>query len=169
MHRDVKPMNLMLCVQGGRHDVVKLLDFGLVKEIGGGHEEQLTQPTKISGTLLYLAPERLRAPDRVDARTDIYSLGAVAFYLLTGKHHLSGGTDADLLDRILRQEPVAPSKRTDQPIPPELDELVRACLSKEMDERPADTAAVLAVLDSIKSLEPWTEERAASWWRAHRG
>lgn len=169
VHRDVKPMNLMLCIQGGRHDVVKLLDFGLVKEVGDAHGRQLTRPTRISGTLLYLAPERLRAPDRVDARTDIYSLGAVAYFLLTGKHHLSGGTDADLLDRILRQAPSPPSRATDQPIPEALDRLVLACLAKEMDERPVDTAAVIAVLDAIEGLEPWTEERAASWWRAHRG
>jgi eukaryotic-like serine/threonine-protein kinase len=169
VHRDVKPMNLMLCVQGGRHDVVKLLDFGLVKELGADHDEQLTKPQRISGTLLYLAPERLKAPDSVDARTDIYSLGAVAYFLLTGKHHLSGGTDVDLLDRILREEPQPPSQATDQPIPPELDALVLACLSKEMDERPADTAVVVAALDAIGDLEPWTEADAARWWRAHHG
>lgn len=169
VHRDVKPMNLMLCTHGGLHDVVKLLDFGLVKEIGSSHDRELTRPTRISGTLLYLAPERLRAPNEVDARTDLYSLGAVAYYLLTGKHHLSGGTDVDLLDRILRQEPVPLAEATDQPIPPELERLVLSCLAKSMDDRPANTAAVVAALDAIHGLAPWTEEQAARWWRAHRG
>jgi len=169
VHRDVKPSNLMLCMQGGRHDVVKLLDFGLVKEIGESHSQQLTQAARISGTLLYLAPERLREPDRVDGRTDLYSLGAVAYYLLTGKHHLSGGTDVDLIDRILRQMPQPLSEATDQSIPEGLKQLVMTCLAKDIDERPADTTAVLAALDAIEDLPPWTEERAAVWWKAHRG
>ncbi len=170
VHRDVKPMNLMLCKHGGRHDFVKLLDFGLVKDISSeATTRELTKPTRISGTLLYLAPERLRDPSRVDGRTDLYSLGAVAFYLLTAKHHLSGGTDVDLLDRILREAPRRPSACTDQPIPTALDDLVLAMLSKDMDARPRDTDAVLAALDAIEGLDPWTEERAAGWWRAHRG
>lgn len=170
VHRDVKPMNLMLCKQGVAHDFVKLLDFGLVKDISNeATTRELTKPTRISGTLLYLAPERLRDPSRVDGRTDLYSLGAVAFYLLTAKHHLTGGTDVDLLDRILREPPRRPSACTDQQIPPALDDLVFAMLSKDMDGRPRDTAAVLAALDAIEGLEPWTADRAAAWWRAHRG
>ncbi len=153
VHRDIKPHNIMLCRIGGTDDVVKVLDFGLVKNIANPDERDLTQHMRILGTPLYMAPERIRNPADADARADLYALGAVAFFIITGCKLFESGSDHDLTNQILNAVPRRVS--TLVAVPPELDELISACVAKERNARPQDVAAVLAVLDRLALVLPW--------------
>jgi hypothetical protein len=143
VHRDIKPANIHLGRLGLREDFVKVLDFGLVRSFGGPSEESLTGATGMTpGTPAYMAPEM--AHDRVvDGRADIYSLGCVAHYLLTGRLVFEGDTPLQTILKHLQQAPEPPSRVGDRPIPPLLDELVLACLAKQPEDRPP-SAAVLS-------------------------
>ena len=165
VHRDVKPQNLMLCVRGGLYDVVKVLDFGLVKEMHNPHTRDITQYAKVLGTPLYMAPERLRNPADADARADIYALGAVAFFLLTGKHVFEAATDHDLVYQILNT-PARSLLAVGADVPEMLDSLVTRCLAKDREERPATIDAVDAVLAEVARQRPWREDAAMAWWNA---
>jgi serine/threonine-protein kinase len=149
VHRDVKPENIMLCRRGAEQDVVKILDFGLVKNVAAEHSRDLTRGLKILGTPLYMAPERLRNPADVDARADIYSVGAVAFYLLSGTKMFESEDDLGLTSKILNEEPPRVSGRTAQPIPVELDLLVQACLEKRREDRPQRMADLIEAFDAL--------------------
>ena len=166
IHRDIKPSNIISCQQGGVHDVPKLLDFGLVKEMAPSDAESvgLTADNQITGTPLYMTPEALRAPESVDARGDLYSLGAVAYYLLTGEHVFVRGTVVEVLAAHLNERPERPSKRRGAPVHSGLESLVLACLEKPPAARPQSAAALLAQLDAL-DIEPWTPEDAKRWWR----
>ena len=143
VHRDIKPANIHLGRLGLHEDFVKVLDFGLVRSFGGPSEESLTGAAGMTpGTPAYMAPEL--AHDRtVDGRADIYSLGCVAYYLLTGRLVFEGDTPLQTILKHLQQAPEPPSRASDRAIPSALDELVLACLAKQPEERPA-TAAVLS-------------------------
>ncbi|MBI3372109.1 MAG: serine/threonine protein kinase [Betaproteobacteria bacterium] len=149
VHRDIKPENIMLCQRGGERDLVKILDFGLVKSVTAAHSRDLTRNLRILGTPLYMSPERLRDPADVDARADIYAVGAVAFYLLTGKKIFEGTDDLALTSKILNEEPPLASKAACQPIPVELDLLVQACLEKRREDRPQRVADLVEALDAL--------------------
>ena len=99
VHRDIKPQNIMLCERGGQYDFVKVLDFGLVWQVGDGHDTRITRPHRVIGTPLYMAPERITNPLEADLRSDIYSLGAVAYHLLSGRPVFRSVTDLELLGR----------------------------------------------------------------------
>jgi tRNA A-37 threonylcarbamoyl transferase component Bud32 len=169
VHRDIKPANIMLCARGGELDVVKLLDFGLVHELGDAAAARLTMPTLLSGTPAYIAPERLRDPLAGDQRVDLYALGAVAYNLLTGRDLYQGTSSAEIVLKAATEAATAPSARAAQPVPPELDALVLACLAKDPAERPRDVEAMLAGLDPLASAYPWTREDAGRWWRERMG
>jgi serine/threonine-protein kinase len=169
VHRDVKPQNLMACRLGGQHDFLKVLDFGLVKELKNDHTRDLTQFARMLGTPLYMAPERIRNPADADARADIYALGAVAFFLLTGRRVFEAASDHDLVNQVLHTPARSPSQAGAPDVPPLLDALVLRCLAKERDERPATIMEVTAVLQEVARARPWHEEMAADWWRAHPG
>ncbi|MHC4932710.1 MAG: serine/threonine-protein kinase [Planctomycetota bacterium] len=160
VHRDVKPNNLMLCVRGLDHDVVKVLDFGLAKSVGPD-AAQITVPLRITGTPLYMAPERLRDARSADACSDIYSLGAVGYYLATGRHAFEG-SEEEVLHRIVSEAPRPPSELL--PIPGELERLLLACLEKDPAERPQDVGEIVA---GLAGLDPWPPEAAEAWWRDH--
>jgi hypothetical protein len=163
VHRDIKPQNIMLCCRGGMYDFVKVLDFGLVKSISSPSDE-LTRPATISGTPAYIAPERVDDPDHLDGRSDLYSLGAVAYYLLTGHEVFRGKSAVDVLVQAMQKDP--PRPRGEFPgIPAELDALVVQCLAKEPADRPATVDHVLDVLDSLAEQMPWPQSAAASWWK----
>jgi serine/threonine-protein kinase len=149
VHRDVKPENIMLCRRGGEPDVVKILDFGMVKRVDTEHSRNLTRGLRILGTPMYMAPERLRNPSDVDTRADIYALGAVAFYMLSGKKIFDGGDDLELSSRILNDEPPRVSQVAAQPIPIELDILIQACLEKRREDRPQRIADLIEALDAL--------------------
>ncbi len=153
VHRDVKPENIMICRRGVENDVVKILDFGLVKSTTQEHSRNLTRSLRILGTPLYMAPERLRDPADADARADIYAVGAVAFFLLSGRKMFEGADDLALSSRILNEEPPRVSSVATQPIPVELDLLVQSCLEKDRAHRPQRAADLLEALDAIAAGE----------------
>jgi hypothetical protein len=148
VHRDIKPENIMVCPRGGQ-DVVKILDFGMVKSVTSPHSRDLTRGLRILGTPMYMAPERLRNPADVDARTDIYALGAVAFFTLSGKRPFEAPDDMALTSKILNEEPPRVSQVATQPIPVELDLLVQACLEKKREDRPQRVADLLEAIEAL--------------------
>jgi tRNA A-37 threonylcarbamoyl transferase component Bud32 len=166
VHRDVKPENLMVCRRGGEYDVVKILDFGLVKNIAAPHSRDLTRSLRILGTPLYMAPERLRNPADVDARADIYAVGAVAYFLLTGKKVFEAPDDLTLTTRILNEEPLRVEAVASQGIPAELDILVAACLEKKREDRPQRVADLVEAFEALSAELRWTQREAEEWWAA---
>jgi len=165
VHRDVKPENVMLC-RRGEDDVVKLLDFGLVKNLEGADTRDITRQLKIVGTPLYMAPERLRQPSDVDARADIYALGAVGYLLLTGKPVFDGDDTLAISNQVLH----APAPRVSAvvDVPEGLDALIAACLEKDRGRRPQSAQAVVEALDRLASRLAWTQVDAAAWWNEFR-
>ena len=164
VHRDVKPENLMVCRHGGEYDVVKILDFGMVKSLTSPHSRDLTRGLRILGTPLYMAPERLSNPADVDARTDIYAVGAVAYFLLTGKKLFEAGDDLALTTRILNEEPRRVAEIAPQPIPAELDILVAACLEKKREDRPQRITDLVEAFAALSSELRWSQREAEDWW-----
>jgi plasmid stabilization system protein ParE len=163
VHRDIKPENIMVCRYGGVYDHVKILDFGLGKHVTEAHSRDLTRGLRILGTPLYMAPERLRNPADVDARVDIYALGAVAFLLLSGRRLFEGGNDLELSSRILNDEP--PRVRTMAPqVPVELDLVVMSCLEKRREDRPQRIADLVEAFDAMAVEHRWTQREAHDWW-----
>ena len=165
VHRDIKPENIMVCRYGGAYDHVKILDFGLGKQVAEAHSRDLTRGLRILGTPLYMAPERLRNPGDVDARVDIYALGAVAFLMLTGRRLFEGGNDLELTSRILNDEP--PRLRAlAQEVPVELDLVVMSCLEKRREDRPQRIGDLVEAFDALALEHRWTQREAELWWSA---
>jgi serine/threonine-protein kinase len=167
MHRDIKPANIMLCTQGGEQDVVKLLDFGLVKEFHVGGDVRLTGDSAVIGTPQYMAPESIQHPDAVDARTDLYAVGAVAYYLLAGSDVFSGKTVVEVCSQHLYQQPQSLTSRGIA-ISAELDAVVLACLEKDPKRRP-QTAMELRQRVEACHVTPWDRAAAQTWWREYPG
>jgi serine/threonine-protein kinase len=166
VHRDIKPANLHIGRFGLRDDFVKVLDFGLVTAAGGtGTDRNLvTAIGTIPGTPAYMAPEMILG-DQVDGRADLYALGCVAYFLLTGQLVFEAGNALQSITKRLQETPVPPSQRTELPVPSDLDALVLACLAAEPSDRPA-TAGELARRLAVLNVRPWTDEEAARWWAA---
>ncbi len=169
VHRDIKPANIFLCRYGVDHDFTKVLDFGLVKHSGSGPtgEVKLTEVGAFAGTPAYVSPEAAMG-DPVDGRTDIYSLGCVAFWLLTGRTVFEAATPMQMLIHHVNDEPEPPSMHTELPIPAELDGLILECLRKDRTRRPHSAEDLAARLQAIGLERPWTEGRAKAWWEQHR-
>lgn len=163
IHRDLKPENLMLCCRGGVPDMLKVLDFGLAKIVSeqSSREEAVSG---FSGTPLYMPPEAISAPQKVDTRSDLYSLGAVAYFLLTGQPVFSGHTVADVLHSHLRDAPPRPSRRLGAAIDTDLEFLVLQCLAKEQDRRPQSVGEFEHALSECRSAKSWNRSHAAEWW-----
>jgi hypothetical protein len=166
IHRDIKPANIMLCTQGGERDVVKLLDFGLVKEFEVDREVKLTGARAIIGTPQYMAPESILEPDSVDARTDIYALGAVAYYLLAGVDVFDGKSTVEICSQHLHQAPKPLSARG-VAIPADLETVILACLHKDPNGRPQSAADLRRRIEAC-TVEPWDDARARTWWSEHQ-
>lgn len=165
IHRDVKPANVLLCVRGGRPDVAKVVDFGLVKVLDKD-DPQATRSDIVAGTPLFLAPESITHPDQVDARSDLYSLGCVAFFLLTGRQVFEGNTTVEICAHHLHTEPEPPSNFI-KGIPEELDAIVMELLRKDQNQRPASAHALLRRLDELKLGREWSFGMAKAWWEEH--
>jgi hypothetical protein len=166
IHRDIKPANVMLCTQGGERDVVKLLDFGLVKEFAVDREVDLTAAGAVVGTPQYMAPESILHPEAVDARTDIYAVGAVAYYLLAGADVFNGKSMVEVCSQHLHQEPQPISARGIA-VSAELEAVVLACLSKDPDRRPQSAAELLRRIEAC-TVERWNGDAARTWWSQHQ-
>ena len=143
---------------------LKVLDFGLVKAIGGEREAQLTATHSLTGTPRYLSPEAIERPDTVDARADIYAMGAVAYYLLTGTPVFTATTLVELCMQHVKETPEPPSQRLKQPVSPDLENAILRCLAKNPADRPASAAVLLSELEGCKLAHPWTSADAQAWW-----
>ncbi|HEU5057538.1 MAG TPA: serine/threonine-protein kinase [Kofleriaceae bacterium] len=173
IHRDVKPANILLVEQGGLPDVAKVVDFGLVKAVAGdqasAEEATLLRVTgvgTITGTPQYMAPEAISSPETTDARADLYALGAVGYFLLTGTEVFTGRTVLEVCSHHLRTEPVPPSGRLGKPLPADLERLILSCLAKAPADRPASARALRDALLACAGPR-WSEEDARAWWREH--
>jgi serine/threonine-protein kinase len=164
IHRDIKPSNILACARGGQNDVAKLLDFGIVRTVGAkGDSARLTQDGAIAGSPQYMSPEQATGRD-ADRRSDIYSLGAVAYYLLTGRPPFVRDTAmqavmAHVYDPVTRLAELRPD------IPTDLQDVVLRCLEKKPERRFADAASLEKALAACRCAGRWTEERATTWWK----
>ncbi|MCA9757437.1 MAG: serine/threonine protein kinase [Candidatus Eisenbacteria bacterium] len=169
VHRDIKPANLFICRHGLHFDFVKVLDFGLVA-LGTGlqkDDEKLTREGFAGGTPAYIAPEMVATPDSVDGRADIYALGCVAYWMLTGHPpFVRDGSMATILAHV-NDPPLPPSQVSEVAVPAALDTLVLACLAKKPDERPTTARALSQRLAEFYDPEKWNEDLAANWWKTH--
>jgi serine/threonine-protein kinase len=169
VHRDVKPANIYVCRMGRDYDFVKVLDFGLVKmnrpsAVGA---TMLTAEHRPTGTPAYMAPELVLGETNVDRRADVYALGCVAYFLLTGQLVFNADTPMKMMLEHLNSTPVPPSARSELPIPAEIDALVMSCLEKDPSRRPQDAESLFALACSCRSCETWGSDRARTWWQTH--
>ena len=165
LHRDIKPANVMLCKLGGQHDVVKVLDFGLVKELDEVETTSDVQTTdQFAGTVKVVAPEVVRAPGTESVQSDIFSLGVLAYFLLTGDYLFEVKTAKEYLRCLLTETPLPPSERGGREVPEALEALIMRCLSKSPEERPSSAAALQKELLQFAGEVPWQEEQAKRWW-----
>jgi len=168
IHRDVKPANIYACRFGREVDWVKVLDFGMVKHRGetGDADPKLTADNVVGGTPAYMAPEQALG-EAVDGRADLYALGCVAYWLLTGHQAFQGRTPMETMMKHVHGTAERPSTRTELPIPPALEDAIMALLAKDPAARPQTADDLAARLHAINVDPPWTPERAAQWWDLH--
>jgi serine/threonine-protein kinase len=169
VHRDIKPANIFVCRYGEEYDFVKVLDFGIVK---GAHESAETGSTQtlahaFRGTPAFIAPEQALGESALDGRADIYAIGCVAYWLLTGRLVFTAETPMALLLHHAHSKPTPPSAHSELPIPAALDHLVLSCLAKHPAERPQTARELSRRLAAIKGLDAGTDERARDWWTNH--
>ncbi|RLB49189.1 MAG: serine/threonine protein kinase, partial [Deltaproteobacteria bacterium] len=169
IHRDIKPANIILSFQGGVPDVAKVVDFGLVKELDQEGDVGLTNGNAVTGTPQYMSPEAITAPDEVNARSDIYALGAVGYFLLTGTHVFRAATIVGVCADHLHTEPESPSARLGASVPADLEALILECLRKDPGDRPQSAAALELRLEGLGCAGTWSHAEAAAWWDEFRG
>jgi len=169
IHRDIKPGNIFLCRRGGVPDCVKVLDFGLVREYRAGEagaadagDEQL-----IEGTPWFMPPEAIEGSAPADPRSDLYSLGALGYFLLTGQYIFDAETIAEIHEKQLTAVPVPPSERTTNPISSELERILLCCLKKDMAQRPQSAAELRLWLLATPAAADWTMEARTAWWEGY--
>jgi len=167
IHRDIKPTNLFLCRLGLEFDFIKLLDFGLARwrlASGGG---RMTMDNITTGTPAFMAPELALGTDELDGRTDLYGLGCVAYWLLTGGLVFEEPTPTAMALAHVQKEPVKPSARTEVRVSPELEKIILQCLSKKPEDRPASARLLRRMLEQCPECGTWTQEDAEAWWRTN--
>ncbi|MBK7584445.1 MAG: serine/threonine protein kinase [Myxococcales bacterium] len=165
VHRDIKPANILLLLPhlyGGQPEQLKLLDFGLVKELKDTGGIDVTHANEIAGTPQYMCPEAISDPTTMDGRGDLYAVGAIGFYLLTGRHVFEGSTVIEVLGQHLLAEPPRPSAYAE--VPKALDDLIHRCLAKDPARRPDTALTFLQELESVPDVPPWTPAHALAWW-----
>ncbi|HEX7253409.1 MAG TPA: serine/threonine-protein kinase [Thermoanaerobaculia bacterium] len=166
IHRDVKPANIYVCRYGLEWDFVKILDFGLVKTAGltDDRGRQLTVAGMIAGTPGYMSPEIGSGSPDVDWRADVYALGCVAYWLVTGQPVFDGTNPMQIVMAHIQKQPVPPSRRTSVKIPEALEQIILDCLRKDPNERPQTMQELAQRLGRVPLEDPWTDERARQWW-----
>jgi hypothetical protein len=167
IHRDIKPANLVLTRRGGLCDVVKVLDFGLVKPTQTDSTKNTT-PHAVVGTPHFMSPEAIESPAAVDGRSDLYSLGAVGYWLLTGKTLFDGESVEGLLAQQVKAEPSQPSARLGRATSTDLERIIMQCLAKSPDQRPTSAEALEEALARCAAARTWTIIAAEKWWQANR-
>jgi serine/threonine protein kinase len=168
IHRDLKPANIFAAERGGVHDVAKLLDFGLVKQRAEKSPDgnPANQPGAICGTPWYMSPEQATAFDTVDARSDIYALGAVAYHLLTGAPPFPEKDTVAIIAAHALDDVVPPSTRRPG-IPLDLEQVVLRCLAKLPENRFQDVRSLGAAFAECSCANKWSAKEAAAWWKTH--
>jgi len=168
VHRDIKPSNVYVCRYGREADFVKVLDFGLVKSSSHGDADlSIAAGNVVAGTPGFMAPEQILGNGPIDARTDIYGVGCLAYWLLTGQPVFEGSTLMETLMKHVHEPAIAPSKVSEMEIPESLDAIVLACLEKEPGRRPSDIDQVLRMLEECPLPVSWTADRSSRWWSVH--
>lgn len=166
VHRDIKPANIMFNRRGGEPDVVKVLDFGLVKAIDDQKQSSMTSDG-LTGTPLYMSPEAIQSPQSVDTRSDIYAVGAVGYFLLTGQPVFSASNIVELCQMHVSRAPDPPSLRLGKAVSPELESSLMACLDKSRAKRPQTTRDLSLLLSRAPAANEWSVEEADAWWGRH--
>jgi serine/threonine-protein kinase len=169
VHRDIKPANIYACRMGLEYDFIKVLDFGLVKVSDRSTIQQtrMTAAMGTTGTPAYMAPEIILGEADVDRRADVYAVGCVAYFLLTGQLVFEADTPMKMLMQHVQARPVPPSHRTELKIPRELDDLVLACLEKDPEKRPQDAEVLFRMACGCRNSETWDQAAAQAWWGTH--
>jgi eukaryotic-like serine/threonine-protein kinase len=166
VHRDVKPANILLSPRRNEHEVAKVVDYGLVKSIESQEQTAVTAVNTIFGTPLYLSPEAILTPQEVDGRSDLYALGAVAWFLLVGRPVFPGKSVVEVCAKHLHESPVPPSAALGRTVPRDLEAIVLACLEKDRAARPQTARALRALLSTCGTDGQWTSEQASEWWES---
>jgi serine/threonine protein kinase len=159
IHRDIKPQNIVLCERGGDFDFVKVLDFGIAKTLNEREDKTSTHASP-----LFISPEVAAVNLQSDRRSDLYSLGAVGYYLLTGQYVFNIDDEFELLDAHVNEIPSQPSLRTSRELSPDLEAIIMFCLEKKKEDRPRDAQALYQMLGRCKEAGKWTSEQATAWW-----
>jgi tRNA A-37 threonylcarbamoyl transferase component Bud32 len=167
VHRDIKPANIMLTRRGGEPDVVKVLDFGLVKALDEEKRAGRTHQNALTGTPLYMSPEAIQLPSSVDARSDLYAVGAVGYFLITGQPVFQAENVMDLCQMHVDATPTPPSQRARTPIPEELESALLACLEKSRAKRPQTARELAQRLARCAEAAAWSIDEADAWWGRH--
>ena len=167
VHRDIKPSNIFICRLGLETDFVKVLDFGLVKEVSSEETMHLTMDGTAAGTPAYMAPEVALGERALDGRVDLYGLGCVAYLLLTGSTVFNENTPTATALAHVQKQPVPPSQRSEMPVPRDLEGAILSCLAKKPEDRPATAAELGRRLAACKDLPQWTPQQACDWWEAY--
>jgi hypothetical protein len=171
VHRDIKPENVLICDRGGVPDSVKVLDFGLVRQyLVAEHDDLRLTDTQVAiGTPVFMPPEAMKDPARSDPRGDLYSVGALGYYLLTGAHVFQAASVLELYEKHLTQSPIPPGRRTANPVSAELEATVLRCLAKAPEQRPQSAGELRRLLQASPRATEWGVEARAAWWAGHRG
>lgn len=167
VHRDIKPANLFVTRLGTEYDYVKILDFGVVKEQAGKDATMLTNEGMMQGTPAFMPPEIVIGDKPIDGRADLYSLACTACWALTGHTLFESTTPAQMLLQHVHTQPVPPSKRSELPVPKQLDAILMMCLEKDPTRRPSSALELDSRLSQVRCEAAWTNERAQQWWEAH--
>jgi eukaryotic-like serine/threonine-protein kinase len=169
IHRDVKPANVYVCRYGREVDFIKVLDFGLATRgpMAQQQDDRLTAGDSAGGTPAFMSPEQALGDEQVDARSDLYAVGCIAYWLLTGTVVFTGATPIETIVMHASREPEPPSRRIGRTIPADLEAIVLACLAKDPANRPRSAAELSARLATVQLAEEWTAERAREWWDMH--
>jgi serine/threonine protein kinase len=165
VHRDIKPANIRLNRRGNEPDVVKVLDFGLVRALND--VKQASPQVGLSGTPLYMSPEAFQTPDLVDARSDLYAVGAIGYFLITGQPVFTATSLIELCQQHVEMIPVTPSERIGRAISPELESAILSCLEKNRAKRPQTARDLAALFARAPAATAWSLEAAEAWWGRH--
>jgi serine/threonine-protein kinase len=168
IHRDVKPANIYVCRSGVRHDFIKVLDFGLVahRRPAGSSGSLLTLPEHAIGTPAFMAPE-VALGKEIDGRSDLYGLGCVAYWLVTGRQVFEGASVLEIVSKHVHLEPDPPSRHSPGDMPQDLEDLILRCLEKTPERRPTSARELARLLGSVRLEDSWSDASAEAWWREH--
>jgi serine/threonine protein kinase len=164
IHRDIKPANILIAPG----DVAKLADFGLVKDLDDRDQAGLTNVDTLTGTPLYMSPEAIKAPENLGPASDIYAIGALGYFLLTGQPVFDGKGIVDICAKHIHDTPQPPHERLGKPLPADLEGIILQCLAKQPKDRPAGADILANALEHCQDAGTWSKADSHDWWQEHR-